>query len=381
MPDLHLHIISFDIPYPANYGGVIDVYYKIKVMHAAGVKVHLHCFEYHREPAPELNNLCETVNYYPRKTGLLAALSWKPYIVFGRRSDALLHNLCQDDFPIIFEGLHSCYYLSHPLLQNRVKIYRESNIEHHYYFHLSKVEKNFLKKAYFVFSGLKLRAFQKILAHSSLLLTVSKEDQKYLQTRFPENDVEYLPSFHHDDDVNTVPGKGNFALYHGNLSVGENFRAAEHLICHVFRGSSVRLIIAGLNPPVELVKLAGKHANVTLIANPTDDEMFRLIRDSQVNILITFQATGLKLKLLNALFNGRFCLVNPEMIAGTELGDLCEIGCNDEELKQKVEALMHCSFSADHFNYRREKLLKWHSNEGNCRTLINFISLLYNPSS
>ena len=146
MSELHLHIVSFDIPYPPNYGGVIDVFYKIKALHAAGVKVHLHCFEYHREPAKELDELCEVVHYYPRKTGVVAALSWKPYIVFGRRSDELLKTLCRDDFPILFEGLHSCYYLSHPSLKNRIKIYRESNIEHHYYFHLSKVEKNFFKK-------------------------------------------------------------------------------------------------------------------------------------------------------------------------------------------------------------------------------------------
>ena len=156
MSELHLHIVSFDIPYPPNYGGVIDVFYKIKALHAAGVKVHLHCFEYHREPAKELDELCEVVHYYPRKTGVVAALSWKPYIVFGRRSDELLKTLCRDDFPILFEGLHSCYYLSHPSLKNRIKIYRESNIEHHYYFHLSKVEKNFFKKIYFIFSGIKL---------------------------------------------------------------------------------------------------------------------------------------------------------------------------------------------------------------------------------
>ncbi|MCX6283192.1 MAG: mannosyltransferase, partial [Bacteroidetes bacterium] len=41
----HLHIVSFDIPYPPDYGGVIDVYYKIKTLSEAGVKIHLHCFE------------------------------------------------------------------------------------------------------------------------------------------------------------------------------------------------------------------------------------------------------------------------------------------------------------------------------------------------
>ena len=46
MPDKHLHIVSFDIPYPPNYGGVIDVYYKLKALHRKGVKIILHCFEY-----------------------------------------------------------------------------------------------------------------------------------------------------------------------------------------------------------------------------------------------------------------------------------------------------------------------------------------------
>jgi len=57
MSDQHLHIVSFDIPYPANYGGVIDVFYKAQALTAKGVKVHLHCFEYNREHSKELKKL------------------------------------------------------------------------------------------------------------------------------------------------------------------------------------------------------------------------------------------------------------------------------------------------------------------------------------
>jgi hypothetical protein len=206
MPDLHLHIISFDIPYPPNYGGVIDVFHKIRTLHSNGVKIHLHCFQYSREPADELAALCHTVNYYPRKTGFLSALSWKPYIVYSRRSKELLLNLTKDSCPILFEGLHSCYYLDHPLLADRFLIYRESNIEHLYYFHLFKAENNIIKKLYFLLSSLKLRTFQKILRHSSLMLTVSSEDNAYLAARFEKIPVKYLPSFHADDAVNSIPG-------------------------------------------------------------------------------------------------------------------------------------------------------------------------------
>ena len=44
-----LHLISFDVPFPANYGGVIDVFYKINSLHKIGIQVILHCFQYGRE--------------------------------------------------------------------------------------------------------------------------------------------------------------------------------------------------------------------------------------------------------------------------------------------------------------------------------------------
>ena len=44
MPLKKLHIISFDNPYPPVYGGVIDVFYKIKDLHAEGYEIYLHCF-------------------------------------------------------------------------------------------------------------------------------------------------------------------------------------------------------------------------------------------------------------------------------------------------------------------------------------------------
>jgi hypothetical protein len=53
--DKHLHIVCLDIPYPADYGGVVDLFYKIKSLHQLGVKIHLHCFTKDREPQDELN--------------------------------------------------------------------------------------------------------------------------------------------------------------------------------------------------------------------------------------------------------------------------------------------------------------------------------------
>ena len=81
MAEPHLHIVSFDVPWPADYGGVIDVFYKVKALAEIGVRIHLHCFEYGRAEAPELAEICESVHYYKRDTGKHQLLSSLPYVV------------------------------------------------------------------------------------------------------------------------------------------------------------------------------------------------------------------------------------------------------------------------------------------------------------
>lgn len=84
-----LNIISFDVPYPPNYGGVIDVYYKIKHLSNLGVEIHLHCFEYGRGQQKTLEKHCKTITYYKRKKGAKFLLSTLPYIVKSRQNATL----------------------------------------------------------------------------------------------------------------------------------------------------------------------------------------------------------------------------------------------------------------------------------------------------
>ena len=374
MQDKHLHIVSFDVPYPANYGGVIDVFYKVKALHQRGIKVHLHCIEYPgRERAPELNQYCEEVLYYPRKTGLVSALSMKPYIVSSRRSKEMLKNLLKDEHPILFEGLHSCFYLGDARLKNRIKIYRESNIEHKYYYNLFKVCRNLISKMFFLGESCKLRNYQKVLKHSSMMLCVSEKDTEYLRQKFSENKVFYMPSFHPNNNMEAMKGKGEYALYHGNIEVPENSHAAAYLINEVFNDNDIPLIIAGMNPPERIRKMINEKKNISLICNPEDEEMFKLIREAHVNILVTFQSTGLKLKLLNVLHQGRFCLVNDMMLNGTGLDDLSVIGNDAAALKLKLKELFDSEFTESEVSRREGILKQLYSNAKNADRLIDLV--------
>jgi hypothetical protein len=353
---------------------VIDVFYKIKTLYEKGVKIHLHCIEYPgRDRSDELNKYCEEVHYYQRKVGMKSAMSFKPYIVSSRRSKEMLEKLLEDDYPILFEGLHSCYYLADKRLKDRVKIYRESNIEHQYYFNLFKVCKNIFSKIYFLGASCKLLMYQRVLKHSNIMLCVSERDTAYLQERFPKNKVVYMPSFHTNNKLDVLNGKGDYALYHGNIEVPENTHAAAYLINEVFDDINIPLVIAGMNPPERIKKMVDGKKNVRLICNPDDNEMFDLIRNAHVNILVTFQATGLKLKLLNVLYQGRFCLVNDKMLNGTGLDDLCIIGNDSTALKGKLEELFTTAFSGGDIAIREEVLMRLYSNSKNAERLIKLV--------
>ncbi|MEO6168568.1 MAG: mannosyltransferase, partial [Chitinophagales bacterium] len=207
-----LHIISFNVPYPPDYGGVMDVFYKIKALHDYGVKIKLHCFEYGRKESEVLNQLCEEVYYYKREHSIRDFTSPTPYIVKTRKSSELLKNLAADDAPILFEGLHTCYYLDHEDLKHRVKAVRMHNVEWDYYRHLGKNETGMFRRFYFFTESIKLKSFEKILSYADHLLPISKNDFEYLHKKF--YNVTELPAFHPNEEVISLPGKGEYILYH-----------------------------------------------------------------------------------------------------------------------------------------------------------------------
>ncbi len=375
MSDKHLHIVAFDIPYPPNYGGVIDVWHKIRTLHNAGIRIHLHCFEYPgRDRAPQLDTLCEEVHYYPRQLGMRQAISTTPYIIATRKSDKLLQRLMQDNYPVLFEGLHSCYYLNDNELKGRKLIYRESNIEHRYYYNLFKTTNNLYLKAYYLAESIKLRLFEKKIQHASSAAVVSKADQEELQQRYPQLQVELIPSFHANDSLTLMPGSSDYVLYHGNLEVAENENAVFYLLNEVFHNYPRKLIVAGMNPRTRLTRAIEKLDNVELIANPSQDEMDRLVKNAHVNLLVTFQATGLKLKLLNALYSGRFALVNDKMVRGTFLKQLCNIANDPQQIRNQLDILFEKSFDDSEITSRKKLLQKYYSNKTNADKLL---SLLY----
>jgi hypothetical protein len=372
MFEQHLHIISFDIPYPANYGGVIDVFYKAKALTDKGIKVHLHCFEYNRKQTAELDKLFYKVFYYKRDISKKHLFKNIPYMVSTRHSEELAKNLLKDDYPILMEGLHTSSILEDQRFNKRLRIVRTHNIEHEYYLNLAKVENDIFKKYYFYNEANKLKRYEKVLHRADLLLSISKNDESYFASRF--KNVDFIPAFHPHKSVNSIPGKGDYVLYHGNLSVGENTNVVKFLLNKIFPGLGIPLKIAGLNPSRQLKNLVSQFRGVELIENPDDKTLTNLIKNAQINIAITAQATGLKLKLLNTLYNGRFCIVNDKMLSGSKLDELCIVANDAAAIKREIIRHFNDEFTNEHIEERKLKLRMLYNNGNNVEKLIELIN-------
>jgi hypothetical protein len=245
------------------------------------------------------------------------------------------------------------------------------NVEWDYYRQLGKNESGMFRKFYFFTESLKLKNFEKILSYADHLLPISMNDVEYLDKKF--DNVTYMPAFHPNEEVISMPGKGEYILYHGNLAVVENNQAAIFLVSKVFDETDLKLIIAGSDPSNMLVDAVKKNRNVELRINPGEVEMMRLIRHAHINLLPTFQNTGTKLKLLNALFNGRFVVVNPPMVENTGLEELCVVRDKADEIKQALHELMEKRFDDTEISKRKKILGGLYSNKANAAKLIELL--------
>ncbi len=370
----NLHIISLNVPYPVDYGGVYDLFYKLPALQSQEVKIYLHCFEYGRGEQAELKKYCKEVYYYKRNKGYKSLSAKIPYIVSTRRNEELLKRLLKDDYPIFMEGVHCTYPVKDKRFNNRKKFIRIHNVENQYYRQLFSCSHNPLKKIYYLWESRLLKEYEQELVNAATAFwTVTQKDNLYYRNELHCPSVDYLPLFLPFWEVEYKEGMGSFCLYHGNLEVEENEYAAEWLLKHVFNKSEIPFVVAGKNPSRTLKKLCSARRNTCLVANPSEKELQDMIAKSQINILPSFSNTGIKLKLLNALFNGRHCLVNPLMVEGTGLDELCSIADGTDIIKERVEKLFHQPFTIQEIEARRNLLYDNYDNTINAKQIVKWI--------
>jgi len=370
MEDRKLHIVCHDVPYPPDYGGVFDLYYKIMTLHEAGIKIRLHCFTSGRDEQPILKSFCEQVFYYPRRIGHKGISHQLPYIVCSRSSPELLERLLQDEYPILLEGVHCSYLTQDDRFAKRKILLRLHNVESVYYRQLANCSSSWFKKLYYLRESAVLRRYERRIASSWPLLAVTQHDADMAAVSYQSKNITVIPVFLPFQHIESPQGTGCYCLYHGNLSVDENEKAVIWLLENVFNDLSVPFLVAGKNPGPKLRRAIARFKNCCMVSDPSDQELKDIISKAQLHVIPSFNCTGVKLKLLNALFNGRHCVVNGMAVQGTGLGEVCHLAEGAKEFKLVIANLYERPFTFLDLQNRREKLLNQYDNHRTAQRLI-----------
>ncbi len=352
-----LHIVSFDVPYPPNYGGVIDVFYKLKSLSELGVAITLHTYEYGRGKALELEKYCAKVHYYKRKKSFKDLVSRKPFIVKTRSSKKLIKRLLLDQHPILFEGLHTTFPLSSTSFPERTILVRTHNIEHRYYDGLGKSETSKRKKTFFKSESKKLEKYEVVLEKANHLLTISPYEHEYFTKKYGDKTV-YIPAFFQNEALPFIETKDKFALWHGDLRVSDN-RKALHKSIAIFKKTHHKLVIASSSQDPGILAAIAGHASISFEQIESNKGLETLFQKAHLHILFTFQKAGIKLRLLHCLAKGKFVIANTKMIEDTGLERACSVANTDHEFIETIECLFAQEFDNSHIDLRKKLLEKF----------------------
>jgi hypothetical protein len=271
------------------------------------------------------------------------------------------------------EGVHCTYPLIDERFKNRKCFVRLHNVEYQYYRDLSKTSSSILKKLFYWNESRLLHKYEAAIAKKATFWGVTEKDNNVYRNEFGCANIELLPLYLPEWEVSSLEGMGNYCFYHADLSVDANHKAAVWLLEEVFQKIKIPFVIAGKNPSKKLVELAHLQSHTCLVANPSEKEMQDMIQKAHINVLPAFIHTGIKLKLINALFNGRHCVVNDAMVEGTSLAPACYTGTTANAFQELISQLYHQPFMPHEIEGRKRLFAGMFNNAENAKKQIGWI--------
>ena len=313
---MDLHVVCFAVPFPPDYGGAIDVWHRLRALAAEGVRMHVHAFVYGRfRPQAELEALAAAVQYYPRSLSSAILQGGFPLSVRSRQSRALFKVLQADDHPILFEGIQTTAWAGE--LEGRRLLLRAHNIEHQYYAGLT-VQRHGAARWLYTRESTALARYEPAMARRmDMVFAISPADQQWFAGQGIR--AELLLPFHGHDRPDLPSGRGQYVLYQGDLSLEINQRAVHELIAWAPPRPDRPLVVAGRSGNPQFENRIRGVPNIIRHADVSAAMMTRLIRDAQVAVIHSLHASGMKLKLFAALYQGRFIAASPHDLTGTPL--------------------------------------------------------------
>ena len=132
------------------------------------------------------------------------------------------------------------------------------------------------------------------------------------------------------------------------------------------------MVIASSHKNKQILRAISKYKNIKFKQLVNENNLVELFGKAHINALPTFQNTGIKLKLLNALYQGRFIITNGCMIDQTGLESLCERASSKTGFLNKTEELYRRNYD-ETIKEERRRVLKDFDPEKSAKKIIHVI--------
>lgn len=357
--DNHLHIVTPDVPSPADGDVLRNIYLKIKAFHRAGVNVHLHSFEFGKGQLSDLEPYCSKIKYYRRNNASESIISSStPYCVASRANLDLVKNLFADDYPILYEGMATTYpVLRENSSQNKVQLLNLGRDDEKYYKNLSTLVPLGLNKLAYLNESRKCKSYLKKLQNNTALI------------------IKDGATFIGEPEFSFTEKRGAFCLYFGKLSDRENEYAALWLLENIFNEVEIPFVIAGSNPSAQLDQAAHLRLHTCLVGDPGEKELKELIKKAQLVLMPSFIDIPPVNRLLFSISVGKHVLINPKASGNTGLEKYCSVASTPDQFKEKILQLSNENFLAESHVARQQFISNEDYDNQKIDSLIKILNL------
>lgn len=318
--------ISNEFPLPANSGGRVDVWRRLRALHEAGHTLALVCWTDAGRSEPlsptlqaQLKDVCAdlkvmSITRSPHEIAnrLIQLWRWPSHVasrwISSRSTD--LNTWAQQFRPdvVLLDGLYGGAVALSLSRQIGCELwYRSHNIEHRYMAAQRVRERRWKRRIGLAANCIGLEHFERhVIRTATRVFDISQEDAEFWRKEGFKH-IEWVPTL--VDRAFTArlkactSGNSYDILYFGNLNTPNNVEAVQWFIRKVLPlvvHQNLKIVIAGSRPSEEVRHAVGSDNRITLIENPED--MAEIIAQARVLVNPMMAGSGVNLKSVEMLF-------------------------------------------------------------------------------
>jgi glycosyltransferase involved in cell wall biosynthesis len=307
-------IVSPYFPYPTNFGGAFDIYYKILELHKNNYEITLVVTvnsSVESEYIAKLESIVSKLIIISRIRNIFSFFQLLPYQVSSRKGLKKINFDENFEFAII-ESEYVGIILKNKKINKIPYILRLHNNESKYYWELFKSEKKILTSLYYALESLLFYFYsKKIIRHALKVCCVSSSEAEKISSLFPTKNIKFTPAIL---DIGQIKSYHNAekrnVLYVGSLFTPNNIESIHWYINNVHEFlkdiDGYHFIVIGstknANNKKWLLDLEKNDKNLSVYFDVDNLDNYYMHASVFVNPVLN--GAGVKIKNLNSISKG-----------------------------------------------------------------------------